>query len=123
MSGVMTNGSIGSRIGQPIHSRNVFEWNSPKREFDRKSARTDRDRVKKLTFGNCRIWLKTMMDGSKCRDRQSRSNFLIDWGSKYIQKVVSKNRLIKMRSKSESVEIRVESIEAKNGRDSAFLEV
>jgi hypothetical protein len=52
MSGVMINGSIGSRIGQRIDSRNVFEWNSPKREFDQKSAPTDRDRMKKLTFGN-----------------------------------------------------------------------
>jgi hypothetical protein len=51
-----------------------------------KSARTDRDRVKKLTVGNCRISLKTVMDGSKCRDRRSRSNFLIEWGSKCIQK-------------------------------------
>jgi hypothetical protein len=32
---MMVNGSIGSQIGQPIDSRNVFEWNSPKREFDR----------------------------------------------------------------------------------------
>jgi hypothetical protein len=36
MSGMMINGSIGSRIGQRIDSRNVFEWNNPKREFDRK---------------------------------------------------------------------------------------
>jgi hypothetical protein len=64
----------------------VYEWNSPKREFDRKSAGTDRDRVKKLTFGNRRISVKTMMDGSKCRDRRSRFNFLIEWGSKCIQK-------------------------------------
>jgi hypothetical protein len=42
--------------------------------------------VKKLTFGNRRIWLKTMMDGSKFRDRRSRSNLLIEWGSKWIQK-------------------------------------
>jgi hypothetical protein len=39
------------------------------------------------------------------------------------KKVVSKNRLIKMRSKSESFEIPVEQIEAKNGRDQAFLEL
>jgi hypothetical protein len=32
---MMINGSLGSRIGQRIDSRNVFEWNSPKREFDR----------------------------------------------------------------------------------------
>jgi serine/threonine protein kinase len=37
MSGMMINGSIGSRIGQRIDSRNVFEWNRPKREFDRTS--------------------------------------------------------------------------------------
>jgi hypothetical protein len=86
MSGVIINGSIGSRIGQRIESRNVFESNSRKREFHRKSAGTDRDRVKKLTFGNRRISSKTMMDGSKCRDRRSRANFLIEWGSKCIQK-------------------------------------
>jgi hypothetical protein len=39
MSGVMINGSIGCRIGQRIDSRNVFEWNNPKREFDRKKCR------------------------------------------------------------------------------------
>jgi hypothetical protein len=86
MSGVMINGSLGSRIGQRLDSRNVFEWNSPKREFDRKSAGTDRDRVKKLTCGNRRISVKTMMDGSKCRDRRPRSNFLMKCGSKGIQK-------------------------------------
>jgi hypothetical protein len=41
MSGVMINGCIGSRIGQPIDSRNVFEWNSLKREFDRTRLRRD----------------------------------------------------------------------------------
>jgi hypothetical protein len=93
MSGVAINGSLGSRISQRIESRNVFEWNSPKREFDRKSAGTDRDRVTKLTFGNCRISSKTMMDGSKCRDRRSRSNFLIDWRSKFIQRSGIENSL------------------------------
>jgi hypothetical protein len=39
------------------------------------------------------------------------------------KKVVSKNRLIKMGSKSESFEIRVEEIEATNGRHQAFLEL
>jgi hypothetical protein len=39
------------------------------------------------------------------------------------KKLVSKTRLIKMRSKSESCEIRVESMEAKNRRDWAFLEL
>jgi hypothetical protein len=34
-AGVVIHGSIGSRIGQPIDSRNVFEWNRAKREFDR----------------------------------------------------------------------------------------
>jgi hypothetical protein len=33
------------------------------------------------------------------------------------KKVVSKKRLMKMRSKSESFEIRGEEMEAKNGRD------
>jgi hypothetical protein len=37
MSGVIINGSIGSRIGPRIDSRNVFEWSSPKRELDRKN--------------------------------------------------------------------------------------
>jgi hypothetical protein len=35
MSGVMINGSLGYQIVQRIDSRNVFEWNSPKWEFDR----------------------------------------------------------------------------------------
>jgi hypothetical protein len=34
MSGVMINGSLGSRIGQPIDSRNAFEWNSPLSIFE-----------------------------------------------------------------------------------------
>jgi hypothetical protein len=38
------------------------------------------------------------------------------------KKVALKNWLIKMRSESESVEIRVEEITATNGRDQAFLE-
>jgi hypothetical protein len=36
----MINGDIGSRIGQRIDSRNVFEWNNPKPEFDRTRAAT-----------------------------------------------------------------------------------
>jgi hypothetical protein len=39
------------------------------------------------------------------------------------KKAVSKNRLIKMRSKSESFENRVKEIEMKNNRDQAFLEL
>jgi hypothetical protein len=39
------------------------------------------------------------------------------------KKVVSKNRLMKMGSKSGSFEIQAEEIEAKNGRDQAFLEL
>jgi hypothetical protein len=38
------------------------------------------------------------------------------------KKVVSKNRLIKMLSKSESCLIHAEEIEAKNGRDPTCLE-
>jgi hypothetical protein len=40
---------------------------------------SDRERVKKLTFECRRISSKTMMNGSKSRDRPPRSNFLIDW--------------------------------------------
>jgi hypothetical protein len=42
MSGMMINGSVDSRIGQTTDSRNVFEWNSATREFNRKSAQSDR---------------------------------------------------------------------------------
>jgi hypothetical protein len=59
-------------------------------------------------------------------------NFEIDHASQLFEalgdedafkKVVSKKQLIKMRSKSESFEIRVEPIEVKNGRGQAVLEL
>jgi hypothetical protein len=62
MSGVMINGSIGSRIGQRIDSRNVFEWNNPKGEFDqtrgisRRSFRRDeqaRENFSSRVGGHC----------------------------------------------------------------------
>jgi hypothetical protein len=40
---------------------------------------SDRDRVKKLIFGQARISSKTMKDDSKFGDRPSGRNFLIDW--------------------------------------------
>jgi hypothetical protein len=39
ISGVVISGSIGSRIGQTIDNRNVFEWNSSKRESNRTRRR------------------------------------------------------------------------------------
>jgi hypothetical protein len=84
---------LGLHFDQLLRSRNIFLKNGSSCSHigkspigDLKISRTDRDRVKKLTFGNCRISLKTMMDGSKYGDRRSRSNFLIEWRSKCIQK-------------------------------------
>jgi hypothetical protein len=76
---------------------------------------SDPDRVKKLIFGYARMSWKTLMDSPKPRERPPRSNFLIDWWIKMdFKKVVSKNRCIKMRPKSETFDIRAEDVEARN---------
>jgi hypothetical protein len=51
MSGVMINGSIGSRIGQPIDSRNVFEALKSARDLNLLIV-APKETVKHSTFGS-----------------------------------------------------------------------